>query len=295
MPFATVGKAGRGAARHAPSVTDTRAAREEVSVAGFSRKALAAAATLWFAVAAAGQLIFVLYILSLYGRSAVRGDLAAWNRVMPNGHVAGDTMGNVALMVHILVAAIVTIGGPMQFVPRVRTSFPAFHRWNGRVYLLTVVVASITGLWLVWSRSQVGGVLQHVALSINAVLIVLAAALALRHALARQLAAHRRWALRLFLLVSGVWFFRVGLMFWIAVNGGPVGFDPETFRGPALSALQFLQYLLPLAVLQVYFIAKEGGNPVARIATAGALVMLTLAMGIGIVVATMGLWLPHMR
>ena len=50
---------------------------------------------------------------------------------------------------------------------------------------------------------------------------------------------HRRWAIRLFLAVSGVWFFRVGLMFWIGANQGAVGFDPASFTGPALSLRLF--------------------------------------------------------
>jgi hypothetical protein len=294
MAYATAGKAGRDTAHDAPPVVDRQAAAGAGALAGFSRKALANAATLWFAVAATGQMIFVLYILAFYGRSAVRGDLEAWNRVMPTGHIAGETMGNVATVVHVLIAAIVTVGGALQLIPKVRASFPAFHRWNGRVYLVTVVVVAITGLYVTWTRSLSGSALQQVATSINAVLIVLAAMHVLRHAMARRLAAHRRWALRLFMLASGVWFFRVGLMFWVAVNRGPVGFNPDTFRGPALVALAFLQYLVPLAVLQLYFRAKEGASPVGRIAMTGALVMLTFAMGIGIVVATMGMWLPHM-
>ena len=128
-----------------------------------------------------------------------------------------------------------------------------------------------------------------------AILMMLAAVFALRHAMARRLVAHRRWALRLFLLASGVWFFRVGLMFWIAVNGGPVGFDPATFQGPALDAISFLQYVLPLALLQLYFIAKESASARLRIATAGVLTLFTCAMAVGIVVATMGMWLPNMR
>ena len=67
---------------------------------------------------------------------------------MPTGHIAGDTMGNVAMVIHILIAAVVTLGGPLQLIPRVRASFPAFHRWNGRVETTTVVVTSITGLYL---------------------------------------------------------------------------------------------------------------------------------------------------
>lgn len=278
MSYALVGTVGQG----------------EDSMSAWSRKALAMSAASWFVVAVAGQMIFALYILSLYGASAARGDVQTWNKVMPKGIVGGDTLGNLMVMTHILVAAIVTLGGPLQLIAAVRARFPAFHRWNGRVYFVTVIVAALTGLVMVWTRGAAGGVLQHVAISINAVLIVLAAVLTLRHALARRLAAHRRWALRLFLLVSGVWFFRVGLMFWIAANGGPVGFDPVTFQGPALTALGFLQFLLPLAVLELYFVAQRSASACLRIATAGALLMLTIGMGIGIVVATMGMWLPHM-
>ncbi len=259
----------------------------------FASRLLKGAATFWFISAVAGQLIFAVYILAFYGQTAVRGDFAAWNQVLPKGHVAGDTMGNAVLAVHILLAAIITVGGPLQLIPRIRSAFPTFHRWNGRVYFMTAMIASVTGLYAVWTRSQAGSEWQHIAISINAVLIIVAGVFAMRHALARQFAAHRRWALRLFLLVSGVWFFRVGLMFWIAVNGGPAGFDPKTFQGPALVAIGFLQSLLPLAVLQLYFAASESRRSAVRIVTAAILLVLTLCMGVGIAVATVGMWWPR--
>ena len=71
--------------------------------------------------------------------------------------------------------------------------------------------------------------------------------LAWRHARARNVAMHRRWALRTFVLVSGVWFFRVGMMLWIFLNGGPVGIG-EKFDGPFIMFWSFANYLLPLAV-----------------------------------------------
>lgn len=259
-----------------------------------SGKALYAAATTWFTVAMAGQLVFVLYILSFYGVTAAQGNFEAWNKVLPNGHVNGDVMGNIAIAIHVLIAAVVTIGGPLQLIPKIRSIFPRFHRWNGRVYIVTVVVASVTGLFVVWTRSATGNFMQQLTISINAVLILLAAWFALRHALARQLAQHRRWALRLFLVVSGSWFFRVILMFWIAVNGGPAGFDPKTFQGPALVTIGVLQYVLPLAVLELYFTAQRSSTFSVRIATAGVLLALTAAMALGIAVAAMGMWLPNM-
>lgn len=258
-------------------------------------KALTWSAQGWFGVAIAGQLVFVTYLLAFYVLSALRGDIASWNKVLPNGHVPGDTAGNIALGVHLIVAAIVTIGGPLQLIPRIRASFPVFHRWNGRVYAATVVAGALTGLYVLWTRPHGGGTLQHMGISVNAVLIVVAAVVSVRHAMAGRLAVHRRWALRLFLLVCGSWFFRVGLMFWIAANGGPAGFDPKTFTGPALTALGFLQYLLPLALLELYFAARERFGAAGRVAVSATLVVATCAMAVGIVVASMAMWLPHIR
>ena len=248
----------------------------------------------WYAVTVLGQLMFVSYLLAVYGGAVIRGRLEGWNVVMPHAYVPGASMGNFAIGAHLLVAAVIMLGGALQLLPRLRALAPRFHRWNGRVYLAGAVVGSLSGLYMMWGRGTVGDMVQHLGTSLNAILILACAALALRMALLRDIAAHRRWALRLFLCVSGVWFFRVGLMFWIAVNGGPAGFDPATFTGPFLSFLAYAQYLLPLAMLELYLRCRAHGGVVAHAGMALALAALTLAMCVGIAVATMGMWLPRM-
>lgn len=266
----------------------------EFKLDSVANSALKSAAIFWFSVAVIGQLVFAFYIVAFYGGSALQGSLEAWNQVLPHGIIPGDAVGNVALAAHLALAAVITIGGPLQLIPQIRKYAPAFHRWNGRIYLLTAVVASISGFYMVWFRDGgVGNVIQHLGISLNSILILICGAMALRFALARNFTVHRRWALRLFLLVSGVWFFRVGLFFWLIINQGPVGFDPETFQGPFLSFLSFAQYLVPLAVLELYLYAREHGGNWSRIITAMGLALLTIAMGIGIFGAFMGLWLPH--
>ena len=96
--------------------------------------------------------------------------------------------------------------------------------------------------------------------------------------------------MRLFLAVSASWFFRVMLMFWIAINGGPVGFDPKTFVGPATDIMSFAQYLLPLAVLEACFLAQRSTGPAPRFAAAGALALFTAAMATGMFVAFKAFW-----
>lgn len=248
----------------------------------------------WFAVMLAGQLMFAAYIAILYGGAAIAGDFAAWNKVMPRGHVAGASAGNAAIGVHLLGSAIIMLSGALQLVPALRARAPKVHRWNGRLYFGAAVAASLTGIYLVWWRGAVGDTVQHLGTTFNGVLILLCAAMAVQRIRTGKVAAHRRWALRLFLAVSGVLFFRIGLMFWLAVNGGPAGFDPATFRGPFLSFLAFAQTLLPLAILELY-LRCAGRSAARQLSMALLLAALTLAMAIGSAVAAAMLWLPHMQ
>jgi uncharacterized membrane protein len=256
---------------------------------------LAWSARLWFAVAVAGQLLFAWYVAVFYGAALAHGELARWNQVMPRGYVAGDTAGNAALGVHVLLTVVITIGGALQLLTPLRRLAPALHRWNGRVYVLLALASSLIGLYMVWFRGAVGGLAQHIGISGNAVLIVLCALFVVRHARAGRIAAHRRWALRLFLAVGGVWFFRIGLIGWVVANGGPVGFDPVRFQGPVLSVLSFAQYLLPLALLELYARAEASARPAARIAMACLMLVASAATAAGVAAATMILWLPHLR
>ncbi len=166
----------------------------------------------------------------------------------------------------------------------------------GEIYVPVAFTMGVTGLYLVLSgRKVVGSVTDHVAVSINAVLIMVCAVMAWRYAVARDFSSHRRWALRLFLVVGGVWFFRVGLMLWLFLNKGPAGFDPATFQGPFITFLSFAQYLLPLGVLELYLRTQERPGAPRRMAMAAGLFVLTVAMGVGIFAATMGMWLPRIK
>jgi hypothetical protein len=82
--------------------------------------ALTRAGQTWFIVAATGQLIFAWYMAALYGMSALRGDWETWNKVMPRGWNVGDSVGNVAIFIHLLLALVVTLAGLAQLVPAVR-------------------------------------------------------------------------------------------------------------------------------------------------------------------------------
>lgn len=258
-------------------------------------KALKAAAQCWFVVAALGLWMFASYVAWLYVGSALRGDFEAWNQVFPRGYIPGDTLGNLAVGAHLFIAVVIIAAGPLQLIPWVRARFPSFHRMNGRVFLVGACLASLAGLYLAWVRGGTSGdLVSHLGITLDAILILAFAALAVRYAVLGKISIHRRWALRLFLVVNAVWFFRIGLMFWLFIHQAPVGFDPQTFTGPFLNFMTFAQTLLPLAILELYLRAKDAGSVAAKVTTASGLLVVTAVMATGIFAATMGMWLPRM-
>lgn len=257
--------------------------------------ALKAAVRFWFAVVVVGQLTFAFTVASFYGIASARRNWLAWNRGMAHGYIAGDTKGNLAVAVHLVSAVIVILAGVIQLIPQIRERAPSLHRWNGRLYMVTAFSISLAGLYMMWGRGTVGDLSQHIGQSLNAVLIMLSAAMALRYALARDFKTHRRWALRLYLLVSASLFIRAGLFLSFFLNRGPFGFDPVTFSGPFLTFLSFGQYLVPLAVLEIYFHVQTEGGALGRFALATGLFGLTVALGAGIFAVTMVLWMPRVE
>ena len=255
-----------------------------------------AAAIFWFVVVALGQLFFAGYVAGFYGRVTAAGHPERWNDVMPHGYVAGDLFYNLVIGLHLAFAFVITVGGLLQLVPAIRRTVPALHRWTGRAYLVAAAIMACGGLAMVWLRGGAAGDFpQHVAISINATIILACAVTAWRHARARRLDRHRAWALRLFVAVSGVWFFRVGLMAWIVIHRGPAGFDPQTFSGPFLTALAFGVYVLPVGVLELHLRAQRTRGGGAKYAMAAALATLSLATAVGVAAATAFLWLPRLQ
>jgi hypothetical protein len=267
-----------------------------VVIAGHGRsgdmagRILRASAAIWFLTALAGQWLFVYYIASFYGPSTLSGDFESWrrNKSLIDGYVADDATGNLFFAAHVLIAAILTYGGTLQLIPQVRDRAIAFHRWNGRVFLLAAVAAASAGLYLEWVRGtglhgRGTGLIGALGVTLDALLILLFAVLAWRAVSAGYLAAHQRWATRLFLVVNGVWFMRVGIAAWTLLT--PFGAQPF------FTFWSFGAYLFPLAVYELY-LRTQGASAPARLLAAAGVVALSLVTGIGSIAAFFTMWRP---
>ncbi len=246
--------------------------------------ALKAATRFWFGMTVAGQWAFLYYIAAFYGVSTVTGNWQVWskNKFLFKGYVPGDHMGNVAFAAHAMFAAVMALGGTLQLVPQIRTRAPWFHRWNGRLFLLTSYGIAFSGFYMNWIRGARSSVAEALGTSSNGVLIVIFATQAWRTAVARDMVAHRPWALRTYIVANGQWFVRIGYISWMILSKGQ---DHGFYR-----IWNWASFLFPLAVLEVYLRMKDRGTAAGRYALAGALIVLTLLMGFGIFGFTAFAW-----
>jgi hypothetical protein len=264
------------------------------SAAARSARALYWAGVLWFAVAAIGQTAFIGFIAAFYGVRTATGNFAAWNdKPLIDGYIAGDRMGNVVFAAHVLLASAVTLAGLMQLIPVLRRKWPRLHRWTGRSFLVIAIFMALSGFWLSAVRGTYLSVISAIAISINGLLILIFAVIAWRHALKRRFEAHRLWAMRTFMVVSGVWFLRVGLMGWVVINQGPVGMT-KTMSGPADIALTFGSYLIPLAILELYFAAQRSTKSLPKITAAALVGVASLYTAVGVFGTIAFMWGPYL-
>lgn len=261
------------------------------STANRARRHLEFAARGWFVATVMGQLLFVTFILMFYYTTTLTGNYAGWNaKPLITGYVKGDAAGNQGFALHVLLAAVMTLAGLIQLVPQVRSRWLVIHRWSGRMFLGLVLVLAVGGLWLVWERGSYLTVLGAVAISLDAVLIIGFGLMAWRAIRKRDFAAHRRWALRTFIVASGVWLMRVGYMVWGLATGG-VGIGPK-MSGPFDLTWAFATYLLPLVVLELYLRAERGRPAIQRVVAGGLWLAAALILA-GSGAAWMVMWWPY--
>ncbi len=147
---------------------------------------------------------------------------------------------------------------------------------------------------MMWFRGTVGDFSQYLGNSGLAVFIMLCATMAILQARARKFDSHRRWAIRLFIVVSASLFIRASIILTTIIARGPVGFDPTTSTGPLLTFIAFAQYLLPLALFEISLCARARG-PAIRLAMATALLVITLSTSAGLAAVTATVWVPDIK
>jgi len=144
------------------------------------------------------------------------------------------------VVVHGLAGVVALLGGGVQFLWR-----GARHRWLGRVYLLAVLVAVVSGLPMALRAD--GGWVARLSFLLLDLAWLVTAGLAWRAAVTRRFAAHRRWMVRNFALTYGAVILR------LVMNG----LETSGFAFDLVYPLSSWSWVPTLALAELAFIRER--------------------------------------
>ncbi|WP_114952461.1 DUF2306 domain-containing protein [Sphingosinicella terrae] len=246
----------------------------------------ALAATAWLSAA-----LFGAYIVFFHVGAAALGRPAEWNSVLPGLFAAEARLATAGIAAHFVAGAILLLLGPIQLIGAVRRAAPAFHRWTGRLYVASALVAGLGGLAFILAKGTIGGPVMDIGFGLYGALVVAAAIETYRHARARRLERHRAWAIRLFALAIGSWLYRMAYGLWFAI-GDSAGHASD-FRGPFDLVMDFAFYLPNLAVAELFIRARAApARRTLQTASAGLLAAAAALLALATWEFARLAWLP---
>ena len=159
---------------------------------------------------------------------------------------------------HIIPGGLFMVLAPLQFVPRIRSRYPLFHRVSGRLLIVVGVVLGTTALAMS-VQMAIGGANETAATAAFALFFLFALGKAVYHIRRRQVAPHREWMIRMFAIGLAVATVRpiVG-MFFAFTN-----LSPREFFGIAFW-LGFTVHLIAAEVWINFTRPKQQADPMEQ-------------------------------
>lgn len=106
--------------------------------------------------------------------------------------------------------------GPWGFWAAFRNKYPLLHRWTGRIYLLSVLIGGIAGLYL--AVSALGGLPTRIGFSMLGALWLTTGAMAYLRIRQGDVQVHRAWMIRNYALTFSAVMLRVWLPLFFALG-----------------------------------------------------------------------------
>ncbi|GHJ37153.1 hypothetical protein Sm713_27620 [Streptomyces sp. TS71-3] len=150
------------------------------------------------------------YFVGQYGEGTL-DELAQRNVGLATTYADRSWPVQVAFYVHIVAAGLALALGPWQFSKRLRTRHWRLHRWNGRVYMVTLALGSAAAF--VMSMFNSVGISGFFGFAALAVLWGWTALRGYKAARARRFREHEAWMIRNFALTYAA----VTLRLWLGV------------------------------------------------------------------------------
>lgn len=152
------------------------------------------------------------------------------------------------LWTHIGGGVLTVLLGALQFVPRLRRSYPRLHRWTGRIFLLGMLVACVGAVGLILTSPAPGSI--RTAFGSTALAWLVTAFMGYRAIRRGRVDAHRRWMIGCYLVTLAPITFRA----MIRIPGMMEIATPMVM----IPTLLWLSWAAPLLVYGVSVASRRG-------------------------------------
>lgn len=102
----------------------------------------------------------------------------------------------IPIVLHIVAGILFNLLGPLQFAPSFRRRWSGWHRWSGRLLILSGLLVGLSGLWMNHFYPAYGGSLKYTGIFVNSLGLMASLGIALRAILAGNVQQHRAWMMR---------------------------------------------------------------------------------------------------
>jgi uncharacterized membrane protein len=145
---------------------------------------------------------------------------------IPLGALPEDSLrlagASVPLFLHALAGVLFGVLGPMQFARALQRRFGVFHRMTGRVFALAGLVLALSGLGLLLQVESIATELLDVARGVFSLALIVALAMGVMAARARDLTKHRAWMIRAYVIGMGAGTFALVMFPIYLITGAPI-------------------------------------------------------------------------
>ncbi|MFK7980663.1 MAG: DUF2306 domain-containing protein [Saprospiraceae bacterium] len=133
------------------------------------------------------------------------------------------------------------------------------HRIIGYIFTVAAILTSFGGFIYVGIHGTTGGTPMNIAFSLYGVFLLIATYQTIQFARQKAILKHNEWALRLFILAMGSWFYRVCYGFYFTLDPSGSGHQND-FHGLFDLVMNFGFFIPPLVLLELYFYLNKRGK-----------------------------------
>jgi uncharacterized membrane protein len=161
-------------------------------------------------------------------------------------------------LIHIVPGLLLMVLGPIQFSTSIRARHLRWHRWNGRIFVVTGLVVGVSALVMSLAMPAIGGVKQAAATTLFGSFFLFALCRGYWHIRRREIALHREWMIRAFAVGLAVATIRPIIGFFFATSR-LTGLTPHEFFGTAF----WIGFTVQLIVAEAWIHATRPGREIA--------------------------------